>query len=413
MSVLKTSTNGVHLSLLEMCFIIFGLFPIYLLPSVSIGSTVVLGILLLYSLYLAAFDKTFLPLLFKVVFLVFLIAFFYTLLTDTQSISLSSSNFKLKQFISKFYQYFTLYFPAILLVRVNKRASASQKKVLVLAALILMAYVVATTWSYLISHPDATREFANFEDTAQEDVANYYFIYAIPMVICVFAACFVKLNVMQKLVSLAVIVVSFVFLVNAQYTLSLLVSAIGVIYQVFKSIKSQVGKLLFLLAMVAVSVFIPDILGYLVQEVPSAQVATRLSEIRDFLTGKGAGGYNINGRLTLYGETLKAFIASPVFGNRSLPFDGHATFLTVLSDTGILGSVPFYSLLCLIVKLVSGITAEHKNQFKVIVLMFVLMGITNPVHSSMPLGFATWFLAPLMIVTIFNKEVTRYEAVES
>jgi O-antigen ligase len=85
-------------------------------------------------------------------------------------------------------------------------------------------------------------------------------------------------------------------------------------------------------------------------------------------------------------------------------FDGHATFLTVLADTGIFGGIPFYVLYVLICKTVSKLTGTCKKYYSVVILMFTLMGLTNPVHASMPLGFAAWFLAPLILITVLNKE---------
>ena len=156
--------------------------------------------------------------------------------------------------------------------------------------------------------------------------------------------------------------------------------------------------------MILVSFFIPTLLEVAIKNIKSTQMTIRLSEIYDFLTGKGAGGYNLNGRFTLYWRTIKAFFASPVIGNRNLSFDGHATFLTVLSDTGIVGGVPFYTLVYFASKSVNDMLQERKKQFSSVVLMFVLMGVTNPIHASKPLGLATWFIAPLMIETIFNNE---------
>jgi hypothetical protein len=408
MNALKEQPKQNKLPLYELFFII-GIYVMYLLPSVSLSATVVLGILVLYSGYVVLTQKEFIPILFKLMMLVAVIALFYTLLTDTFTISSNASNLKLKQFFSKFYQYFSLYFPLILLMRVNSKASLKQKKLLMIAALVLMAYVIVTTWIFLVENPNATREWGGFDETKGENVANYYFIYAVPMIIAIFASCMVKLSAFQKVFSFAIIAVSLVFLVNAQYTLSLLISFVGILYQIFKSLGSSLSKLIFVVALIAMLFFVPQILELLINNIKSDQVTTRLSEIYDFLTGKGAGGYNLNGRLTLYGETIKTFFQSPIVGNRDIQIDGHATFLTILSDTGLLGGIPFYYLFYTVCKWVKEETGKNNEQIKVIILMFTLMGLTNPVHSSMPLGFATWFLAPLMIITIFNKGEQKHE----
>ncbi|MBO4950850.1 MAG: hypothetical protein J6E38_07540 [Clostridia bacterium] len=400
-NVIKGNTN--KLASLEYVFIVL-LMAIYLLPSVSIGSTVFLGVLLMYSAYIFFFDRKSSQTVVAVLLLVVLLALVYAFLTNANSIAQTVSNRTLKRFISKMYQYYTLYFPAVLFVHVKMKASSKQKKTLMVVSLIMIVFVMYTTWMFLLENPNATREWENFDENAQKGVANYYFIYAIPIIISIITACYVKLRKTAKYVSIVSIFVGLIFLINAQYTLSVLISIVGIVFQVYRSMKKSSSKVLFVLAVILISFFIPSILEFAIANIKSEQMTIRLSEIRDFLTGKGAGGYNLNGRFTLYWRTILAFFESPLIGNRNLSFDGHATFLTVLSDTGLVGGAPFYSLLCYVANRISGLLGEKKNQFASVVLMFVLMGVTNPIHASQPLGVATWFIAPLMIETIFNEE---------
>ena len=98
---------------------------------------------------------------------------------------------------------------------------------------------------------------------------------------------------------------------------------------------------------------------------------------------------------------------SPLWGHRQLGFDGHATFLTVLADTGIIGGIPFFALLSSIYKRVKAQLTNGIPQFKVIFIMFIMMGLTNPIHASFPLGLAVWFLAPLTIELIFKEDYSH------
>ena len=391
----------------EFLFIIF-LLAIYLLPSFSLGSTTLLVILFAYCAFLLHTDKNIAPFISKSFILITVLALAYALLTDSSSISESVSNRELKRFISKLYQYLTLYFPAILFIRVNKLATQKQKKWLIYIGIALMISVIITTWIFLIQNPNATREWENFEESASQGVANYYFIYAIPIIIATVAIVFTKAKGAMKLLPLGCIILGILFLVSAQYTLSILIAIIGILIQVFRNLRSSISKAIFICLMLIGTLFIPNILAFAISRIPSEQVSVRLGEIYDFLTGEGAGGYNLNGRLTLYGDTIKAFFYSPIWGNRKLDFDGHATFLTVLSDTGIIGAVPFYYLLVVVCNFIKEQMYYQKAQFNVIIMMFVMMGLTNPIHASMPLGLATWFLAPMIISLIFEKE-NKYE----
>lgn len=395
--------NDKKLAKPEFAFIIL-LFAIYLLPNVSVGSTTLMGILVVYSVYIFFFDRDIYDVVVVTLLLISVLALAYAMLTDANSISQTVSNRTLKRFISKFYQYICLYFPAILFVHVNRKASSKQKKVLMIISVVMIAYVIFTTWMFLLENPDATREWDKFDENAEKGVANYYFIYAIPMVVSVITACYLKLKGYARFFSVVAVITLIIFLVNAQYTLSVIIALIGIVYQIYKSIKNTSNRVLFVLAVVLVVPFVPSFLELSISVIRSEQMRIRLSEVYDFLTGKGTGGYNLNGRFTLYWKTIQAFFASPIIGNRNLSFDGHATFLTVLSDIGLVGGVPFYTLVYFVTSKINRALGEKKKQFSSVALMFVLMGVTNPIHASQPLGLATWFLAPLMIQTIFKNE---------
>lgn len=400
------------LPLWEFVFVV-ALLAIYLLPSVSIGTTIILAVILAYCGYLAFSDKNLLPTIVATMSLICILAFFYALLTDASSIAQNVSNRELKRFVSKVYQYTTIYFPAILYIRVHKTATKSQKRFLVVAGMLLMLYVIVTTWVFLDSNPDATREWESFDETASQGVANYYFIYAVPIIVSVFSIVLFRANGAMRLLSIGLIIAGILFLVKAQYTLSILITIIGVLIQIFRNLRSAASKMIFVFTIALISIYLPSVLEWAIYNIPSDQVTTRLSEIYAFLTGSGELGYNLGGRLTLYGDTVKAFLESPIWGNINLTFDGHATFLTVLSDTGLLGSIPFYALLSMVYKSIKSYMHETHNQFNVILIMFVMMGLTNPIHASLPLGLAVWFLAPLTIQMIMKEDYNNETPLEN
>ncbi len=393
--------------------LILYLFAAYLLPSFSLGSTILLGLLLIYSVYMMIIDADLLPIVAISLALIILLALFYALLTDTVTIAQNVSNRTLKQFTTKVYQYTSLYFPAFLFFRVHKTATQKQKMLLAGAGIALMVYVIVITWIYLIENPGAIKKWDGNTNIASMNLAGYYFVYAVPIIISVLSIIMLQFKGIPRWISIVAVILGIIFLVNAQYTLAILIAIIGVLFQLFRNIRNTLNKILFALAAVAVALFLPQILAYVIRIIPSQQVSLRLSEILDFLVGRGADGYNLNGRLTLYGDTIKAFLQSPFIGNRRLDFDGHATFLTVLADTGILGGIPFYGLFAATCKHMKKLLGVHKVQFGVVILMFSLMGLTNPIHAAMPLGLATWFLAPLTIQLIFKEEPQNGKALEN
>ena len=196
----------------------------------------------------------------------------------------------------------------------------------------------------------------------------------------------------------------FIFLINADYTLALLITLVGVILVGFSNIKSPVNKFIYVLICLICVTLIPSVLKLMYTYLPAGDISLRVKEIYNFVSSGDLSGYNLNSRLSLYGATLQAFANSPIVGNRYLDFDGHGTFITVLSDTGIMGAIPMFTLLFAARKYVKNILGEHNKVFTPVFIVFVLMGIVNPIHATDALSFTMWCVAPLTIDYFFNKE---------
>lgn len=375
----------------------------YLIPRAALGSTIMLGILLAYSCYIALLDWELRPVIFKIMALTVFLALMYTVLTDASSIAQDVSNRGFKRFFSKAYQYYTLYFPAILFLRVNHAGSRIQKRILLILSIGLMVYLAANTRVFLQENPNASRNWGEFENLSNKNIANYYHVIAYPILVAVAAACLVRLKPVYRMIVLIAIVMTMEFIIASQYTLSLLIAIIGICYQIGITIRTRVWRIVYTMVILALAALIPEFLRLGIRLIPSEQMTIRLGEILAFLSGQGADGYNLNSRLTLYGRSILAFLTSPVWGNRNLGFDGHATFLTVLSDTGLLGGIPFYYLLSSVVKQLRVTLGEHGKQIRTVILVVALMGLTNPIHASQPFGLAAWFIAPMLITAVFKE----------
>jgi hypothetical protein len=196
----------------------------------------------------------------------------------------------------------------------------------------------------------------------------------------------------------------FLFLLQASYTLAILIAGLGLLMQIFLSFRSPVTKILFLVVAVIGAFFIPDLLLFISNNAPSSNMSVRFRELYSFFTSGDTSGYNLNGRLTLYRMSIEAFFNSPIIGNRNLNFDGHATCLTVLSDTGIVGGIPFYYLLFSMNKRMKALLSENAINFLPAFFCLLLMGFSNPIHNSLSLAFAVWFIVPLIIDTLIKQE---------
>ncbi len=414
MGILREKTSN-RMAYIELAVVLF-ISAYYIMPAVNSMISPIMAVMmgLAYLAFVFMVDPPIRSRMLLMLSAIVLLAFFYTVLTDTETISDTVSNYKFKQFFSKLFQYLTMYFPVLLFIRVHQLADKKQRFILLSVCFIMIVYVALSTLRILAEDASATRSWGNENDYQGENLGGYYFVYAVPILIAILAGCFVKMRIVAKCFSILTIGFFLVFLINAQYTLAILITVIGIIYQIFKSIKEPLVKLLFFVAVVLLCMFIPNILEFAIQHIPSEEIVVRLREIYNFLTGGGADGYNLSNRLELYWKSIVAFFNSPIWGNRVLGFDGHATFLTVLARTGILGGIPFYWLFFSSRKHLLTLAGDNRELLKPVILMFALMGLTNPIHASQPLAYATWFIAPLAVITIFGEETVKDEkAVEN
>lgn len=377
----------------------------YILPSLrsSVNFMIPLIFAVLYIGYLWLKDATLSRSFAGVLISVFVVAVAYTLLTDTKTISGEANSAGLKQFLSKFNQYLLMYLPALFFVRMNKTANEKQKKTLLAVMSVLIIFVIIETLQELQIDSNAIRQWEQFSELTQGNIGNYYFVYAIPIIIAIFAVCMQNLKIGGKIFNLAIIVFLFYFLIKAQYTLAILIAMLGIILQIFFSIKNIAAKVIFLIAATVGMFFVPSLFLFVSENISSEQISVRFKELYEFFGSGNADGYNLNGRLTLYKKTIIAFFQSPIWGTRSLDFDGHATYLTVLSDTGLIGSIPFYYMLITVKNSVRRHLGSSAGMFSVAFFCYLCMGFTNPIHSSMPLSWVIWFIAPLAIDTFFNR----------
>ena len=381
----------------------------YLLPSFSLDVNFV-AFLFVSSLYVLLISNEDIRLAKSVLIIVAasaVISLLYIVLTETVSISANASNLFLKRFLSKYNQNFSFFFPLFISERVVRNASYKQKKFLTLLFCALFAYVIVNTTIELMENEGAARVWANFGEQNENDVGTYAYIYAVPVVITAFVSLIFKTKItLYKTLLIIATVALFIFLVMAQYTLALLIAVIGVVLQISKNLEKQTSKLMLWMVIIFLSLFLSRIIDFFASIIPLQQVSIRLYEVADFFESGDATGYNLNGRLTLYWKTIVAFVKSPIIGNEYLGFDGHATLLTIPANIGIFGGLLFYWMLKEGRTRMRGILGKNDKQFVSVFACLIIMGFTNPIHGALPLAFASWVIAPMIVYMIGNKNET-------
>lgn len=373
----------------------------YLLPAISarFNETMVLAMVMCYIALCCFLNGMKLAKeTLKYILLVVMISIMYVLLTDTKTIAMDASNRGMKRFLSKVFQLGCTFLPVLFSKRFLLRASRRQKRILLCCNAVMIAYVVSNTTLALMTNPNITRSWSGFSEAAESNIGSYALVYAVPflIVLCVLS----YFNLRKSLARLAIILLilfQFYFLLLAQYTLAVLITVCGIVFTIYRNTSKSRMKILLLLAVVCVIPLVPLLLKYAAAHVPSEQMSIRLYEIYYFLVGTDIMGYNMSGRMELYVESVKAFLRSPIIGNRSLDFDGHATFLTVPADLGLLGGVPYYYLYFHSYKKIQKILHLTVDNYKTFFVMLMMMGFTNPIHAAYTLMYVVWFMVPLVL----------------
>ena len=132
----------------------------------------------------------------------------------------------------------------------------------------------------------------------------------------------------------------------------------------------------------------------------------RLEEMYNALSGKGSNlaGSDLYARLDLYWKSIRAFFHSPILGNRTLGFDPHSTFLSILADLGIMGGIIIYNLFSNSFKFMKSSLNTVYRFYTPLLCQILLMGFTNPIHSSPSIYIMLWFICPLLITLFVHYE---------
>ena len=391
----------------------------FILPSMEAGSGVVPFLVgFVYTLFLMWKEPDWRKPVLWFWGLAVAFAAMYLWLTNTFTIAEDLANRDLRRLFSKTFQVFTMYFPALLAVRVCRRATRRQQGFLLLAAVATYGYVIFVTVRALIENPNISHSWQMTDELVEDviisdpNVGRFYFICAMPILISLavdLAICTKKRY--MRLLWIAVAFGLVCFIVMSQYTLALLIAFLGIIVEIFRHLTTNNSRLLMAGIVIVAALFLPDVLGWIASWIPAEDVSIRFREIADFFLFGTEPGYNLGTRMSLYSETLGAFLDSPLYGNHQLDFNGHSTLLTVLSDTGMLGGIPFYGLIVLFFRRTNRLVGETRIRLWPMFVQWLLVGLFNPFQFAPPLSFAVWFVVPVATVLFEGRRDPGSESV--
>lgn len=360
----------------------------------------ILFIEFIYSAYLVFSGKVNGFSFIKILALVLCVALLYTFLNDIKSIDVYASNRLLKRFISKFTQYSCMFFPILFFKRFIDSGSYKQARFIILLSIISFIGASIPVLQLISIDPLAARDFGLEE--GGNFIAPFPFVYGMTFVLVGAFLCLWNSNNKSsvfKWSTLVLFLFSLFFLYKSQFTLSLITSLITVVYIITRALRSSGTRLVFVISVFLVVLIMPYILEYLVIPFMPDLLASRFEEVRSFFLGDIDVESDLYGRFDLYGKSIKAFLNSPFIGNRSLDFDGHATYLMVWADLGLLGGSLVFYLLFKAKSIVNGLLSSTCYLFIPVFVHLFLNGFTNPIHASLQIYICIWFLIPLSLYT--------------
>lgn len=333
----------------------------------------------------------------------------YFVLTDTNTIQQNVSNRSLKVLFAKFNQYSYQLMPFAIMYRLVSKGSSKQHRFFLIGVAIFFGLTLIATNAFLSVNPGAIRSFHNtdIDSSELEGIGNFYFVYGAAALIPSLGLIYwYSQNLKAKIVSVVVIIYIFSFLFKAQFSLALLIPLVCLIYIWYTKL-SQGQRIYFCFFTPIAFVVLPFFFKFVAEYVGADNdIHDRFMELYYTFTFQDSTSTAQDGvgRLTIYLETIKAFLISPLWGTK-ICFDPHSTFLGMLADVGLLGFVPYIMMFYFMTKnIYRYLDIEgQKSLFKVSLLFIIIMGLTNPIHSTSALQFAIWCIAPLVILEIKNK----------
>ena len=383
----------------------------YLLSSVTvlIPYTVFLVLELLYFAFCFLYENSSVRwAMFGIAILILLLSFLYYFFTVTSTVSVGVSHYNLKRFFTKFNQLVNFFFPILLLHNYCK-LKEKHRHIILLIVMALFSYVVVHSTVVFFSGEGTARKWGTFSELKAENVATYFFVYAASALIpSLFGFLRKNKNRALQIATIVYILLLYVCLFSSQYTLAIVIPTACIILSVVRSQKKE-RQILFLFIMLFVLVLTPVILSLLVNVIsPENQIRSRLMSVIEVLRGEvDSNNYNhLEGRLTLYRKCLQYFFKSPLIGNRTVPFDGHATFLTMLCDLGLLGVIPGYTLYFSSRRAVRSIVKNKKlySLWFFSFLSLMITGFVNPIHSAEVAAYSVYFIGPALLKFKFDGE---------
>lgn len=390
-----------RLTYIELVFIVL-MMVIFISPELNriVSISTLLFFELLYSIIISLSDFRIRQLVIVNSVCTLVIALLYSFTTEIVYIEQGASNRIIKSILTITCQYYSLTFPIYMFYRVVLFSNKTQQWFLFIISLLLIFAVVESTLSMLAINEKISKSGMGISnDLNEKAIGGYSFVCSISILSTSLYYVFVKSKILLfKLAAIFLTMFSLFFIVKAQYSIALIASVLGIISSIFLFLKREFRFIsVFLLILLYFS--LPIILDYIINIV-EGDVQLRMIEVKNFIETGDLGDDDMAARMGLYSKGFVSFFDSPFWGNYKLDFNAHSTFIEILASLGVIGALPLFRCIKETFNMLSSFV--DARLVTMLAVAFIFMGLTNPIHASLPLNMILWFVCPLLFICIFN-----------
>lgn len=302
---------------------------------------------------------------------------------------------------------------------------ARKKTIHTILFFVAISFIVTsfTTSFTLLENIDASRLMTSSSTSPEiteylesRNVAAYDFVYGVVVLIPILIMCFRYLKKSSKksfLMISIVTVLAFTVIVLSNFTTAYFLLLLAITLALLTNNKRPFVSMLILgIFLLMVSPFLLDLLNLFLitmkNMIPSMRTQIKLEGIISIINGNIDYG-SVTSRSGLLRNSIESFLSAPIFGvgayysNREV-IGIHAQFIDDLGRFGIVGAIPIFTFMFLILKKVFMRIQDRKikNAYLYSAFIFFLLGFMNPTQAY-GISFSVFFMLPV-IVSYINSE---------
>lgn len=294
--------------------------------------------------------------------------------------------------------------PVIVLIWVYyfKLEDKAAVRLLVGVVLTYMILVAVNTLIALQSNPNIARLLAAGDTDyivqwASPLIGNYGTVYCVMLIVIgIWGMVFMNIRRREKIVWFVIFVVFCIFLIRAQYTISMLFATAGICIltfiiqrkSTFKMISLCIGCTVLLIVFI---IGLPTLFYSVASLFQPGFLQNRFIQVGDLFAGVSASNNGAYVRFDLYMISWNTFLRYPYFGAGNLVsmidgarrIGGHSLYFDALGRYGIFGGIALLgSRLYLIIQVLKRMKGKHIAIYSTIALIFFVLGWLNPTNRN-------------------------------